>query len=314
METVDLFSGCGGLSLGFQNAGFEILAAFDKWEPAVKVYKENFNHPIYDTDLGSDEGLEFVKSLKPKMIIGGPPCQDFSSAGKRDETMGRADLTISYANIVASAKPEWFVMENVERITKSHILKDALKIFKKAGYGISYQVLDASFCGVPQARKRFFLVGHKHSSDGFLNPYFTKNQSSRPMTLFDYFGKSLGVEYYYRHPRSYARRGVFSIYEPSPTIRGVNRPIPKGYPKHEGDPVEISDKVRPLTTKERSLIQTFPEDFIFNGSKTDLEQIIGNAVPVKLGEYVANCINEYINDRQQNKQITVGQLELVYHE
>jgi DNA (cytosine-5)-methyltransferase 1 len=314
METVDLFSGCGGLSLGFQNAGFEILAAFDKWEPAVKVYKENFNHPIYDTDLGSDEGLEFVKSLKPKMIIGGPPCQDFSSAGKRDETMGRADLTISYANIVASAKPEWFVMENVERITKSHILKDALKIFKKAGYGISYQVLDASFCGVPQARKRFFLVGHKNSADGFLNPYFTKNLSSKPMTLFDFFGKSLGVEYYYRHPRSYARRGVFSIYEPSPTIRGVNRPIPKGYPRHEGDPVEISDKVRPLTTKERSLIQTFPKDFIFNGSKTDLEQIIGNAVPVKLGEYVANCINEYINDKQQNKQITFGQLELVYHE
>jgi len=314
METVDLFSGCGGLSLGFQNAGFDILAAFDKWEPAVKVYRDNFDHPIYDNDLGSDEGLEFVKSLKPKMIIGGPPCQDFSSAGKRDETMGRADLTISYANIVASAKPEWFVMENVERITKSHILKDALKIFKKAGYGISYQVLDASFCGVPQARKRFFLVGHKHSTDGFLNPYFAKNLSSKPMTLFDYFGKSLGVEYYYRHPRSYARRGVFSIYEPSPTIRGVNRPIPKGYPRHEGDPVEISDKVRPLTTKERSLIQTFPEDFIFNGSKTDLEQIIGNAVPVKLGEYVANCINEYINDKKQNKQITVGQLELVYQE
>jgi len=314
METVDLFSGCGGLSLGFQNAGFEILAAFDKWEPAVKVYRDNFNHPIYDTDLGSEEGLEFVKSLKPQMIIGGPPCQDFSSAGKRDETLGRADLTISYANIVASTKPEWFVMENVERITKSHILKEALQIFKKAGYGISYQVLDASFCGVPQSRKRFFLVGHKHSTDNFLNPYFNKNLSSKPMTLFDYFGKSLGVEYYYRHPRSYARRGIFSIYEPSPTIRGVNRPIPKGYTKHKGDPVEISDKVRPLTTKERSLIQTFPEDFIFSGSKTDLEQIIGNAVPVKLAEYVANCINEYINDRQVNKQITVGQLELTYDE
>lgn len=312
METVDLFSGCGGLSLGFQNAGFEILAAFDKWEPAVKVYKENFNHPIYDTDLGSEEGLEFVKGLKPKMIIGGPPCQDFSSAGKRDETLGRADLTISYANIIAAAKPEWFVMENVGRITKSHILKDALHIFKKAGYGISYQVLDASFCGVPQSRKRFFLVGHKHSPDNFLIPYFNKNSSSKPMTIFDYFGKSLGVEYYYRHPRSYARRGIFSIYEPSPTIRGVNRPIPKGYTKHEGDPVEISDKVRPLTTKERSLIQTFPETFMFNGSKTNLEQIIGNAVPVKLGEFVANCIKEYISDKQQNKMIKTGQLELVY--
>lgn len=312
METVDLFSGCGGLSLGFQNAGFEILAAFDKWESAIKVYRDNFNHPIYDTDLGSDEGLEFVKSLKPQMIIGGPPCQDFSSAGKRDETLGRADLTISYANIIDAAKPEWFVMENVERITKSHILKEALQIFKKAGYGISYQVLDASFCGVPQSRKRFFLVGHKHSTDNFLNPYFNKNLSSKQMTLFDYFGKTLGIEYYYRHPRSYARRGIFSIYEPSPTIRGVNRPIPKGYTRHEGDPVEISEKVRPLTTKERSLIQTFPEDFVFNGSKTDLEQIIGNAVPVKLGEFVAKCIKEYISDKQQNKVIKTGQLELVY--
>lgn len=83
--------------------------------------------------------------MKPQMIIGGPPCQDFSSAGKRDETLGRADLTISFANIVSEAKPEWFVMENVERITKSGILKEALQIFKKAGYGISYQVLDASF-------------------------------------------------------------------------------------------------------------------------------------------------------------------------
>jgi DNA (cytosine-5)-methyltransferase 1 len=314
MEIVDLFSGCGGLSLGFQNVGFEIKSAFDKWEPAVKVYRENFNHPIYDTDLGSEEGLEFVKSLKPQMIIGGPPCQDFSSAGKRDETLGRADLTISFANIVTEAKPEWFVMENVARIMKSHILKDALQIFKNAGYGISYQVLDASYCGVPQARKRFFLVGHKQSSDNFLNPYFSKNQTTKQMSVFDYFGNSLGLEYYYRHPRSYMRRGIFSIYEPSATIRGVNRPIPKGYNKHDGDPVEITEKVRPLTTKERSLIQTFPENFIFTGTKTNLEQIIGNAVPVKLAEFVANCIKEYINDKQKNKQISLGQLEFTYTE
>ena len=246
------------------------------------------------------------------MIIGGPPCQDFSSAGKRDESLGRADLTISYANIVVSAQPEWFVMENVERIIKSNILKEALQIFKIAGYGISYQVLDASYCGVPQARKRFFLVGHKYSSDNFLNPYFLKNQSKKSMTVFDYLGQSLGLEYYYRHPRSYMRRGIFSIHEPSPTIRGVNRPIPKGYSRHAGDMVEINDKVRPLTTKERSLIQTFPESFILNGSKTDLEQIIGNAVPVKLGEFVANCISEYIKDKKQNKLIKTGQLELVY--
>jgi DNA (cytosine-5)-methyltransferase 1 len=298
--------------LVIQNAGFEIVAAFDQWKAAVKVYIDNFHHPIYNTDLGTQAGLEFVRDIKPQIIIGGPPCQDFSSAGKRDETLGRANLTISYAKIVVATKPEWFVMENVERIVKSPILKEAILLFKQAGYGISYQVLDASFCGVPQSRKRFFLVGNNQSPDNFLTPYLNKNQSSQPMTLFEYFGNSLGVEYYYRHPRSYARRGVFSIYEPSPTIRGVNRPIPKGYKKHNGDPIEISDQVRPLTTKERSLIQTFPKDFILNGSKTDLEQIIGNAVPVKLAEYVANCINEYIKDRNQNKVTTVRQLELIF--
>jgi DNA (cytosine-5)-methyltransferase 1 len=312
MQTVDLFSGCGGLSLGFQNAGFEIAAAFDNWEPAIKVYKDNFQHPIYNVELGGDEALNLINSLQPKMILGGPPCQDFSSAGKRDETLGRADLTTTYTNIIINAKPEWFVMENVERITKSRILKEALLLFKKAGYGISYQVLDASYCGVPQSRKRFFLVGHRYSSDNFLIPYFNKNLSKKPMTMFDYFGKSLGIEHYYRHPRSYARRGIFSIYEPSPTIRGVNRPIPKGYVKHEGDPVEISDNVRPLTTKERSLIQTFPKEFILSGSKTDLEQMIGNAVPVKLGEFVANCINQYISDKQQNRLMAGTQLALSY--
>ena len=311
MTTMDLFSGCGGLSLGFQNAGFEIVSAFDNWKPAIKVYRENFDHPIYDIDLSNKEAFEFICKQKVQMIIGGPPCQDFSSAGKRDETLGRADLTLTFANIVATNRPEWFVMENVERITKSRILKEALQIFKKANYGISYDVLDASLCGVPQIRKRFFLIGHLNSKDGFLNPYLIKNRTRQPMTIFDYLGNSLGIEFYYRHPRSYMRRGIFSIYEPSPTIRGVNRPIPKGYSKHPGDPIEINDSLRPLTTVERSYIQTFPQTFHFTGTKTELEQIIGNAVPVKLGEYVANCIEEYIYDIE-NKRSVLGQKQLEF--
>jgi len=312
MITVDLFSGCGGMSLGFQNAGFEIVAAFDKWKPAVRVYRDNFAHPIFDMDLSNLDNHEFILNLRPEIIIGGPPCQDFSSAGKQDESLGRADLTISFANIVSNSRPEWFVMENVQRITKSKILKDTIKIFKDSGYGLSHKVLNASLCGVPQARKRFFLIGHLNSNDGFLNPYLSKNQAESAMTVFDYLNNSLGIEYYYRHPRSYMRRAIFSIHEPSPTIRGVNRPIPNGYVRHGGDPVAIDHNVRPLTTVERSYIQTFPSNFVFNGTKTDLEQIIGNAVPVKLGEYVANCINEYILDRQNDNLLRTGQVELNY--
>lgn len=301
IRTVDLFSGCGGMSLGFQNADYDMIAAFDNWKATIEVYKNNFNHPIYEFDLADEKSKLFIKDLNPDLVIGGPPCQDFSSAGKRDDTLGRAGLTISYAEIVNMVRPEYFVMENVTRITKSEILKNAMLILKNAGYGITMKVLDASYCGVPQARKRFFMIGSLRERDDFLMPYLTKNISKEQMTIHDYLGNSLGIEHYYRHPRSYKRRGVFSIYEPSPTIRGVNRPIPKGYPKHHGDTATISENVRPLTTIERSYIQTFPKTFVFKGSKTSLEQMIGNAVPVKLGEFVANALGTYIKDKKENK-------------
>ncbi len=312
MQTIDLFSGCGGLSLGFQKAGFEIMAAFDNWKGAIDIYKNNFEHPIFETDLSEVNDYSIFSKFKPSMIIGGPPCQDFSSAGKRNENNGRGDLTISFANIIANVKPEWFVMENVERIIKTKKLHEAKMIFKNIGYGLSYAILDASYCNVPQARKRFFLIGNLNSSDNFLDYYLSKNQSKKPMTVFDYFGNSLGIEYYYRHPRSYQRRGIFSIYEPSPTIRGVNRPIPKNYQRHVGDLIEVDNKVRPLTTLERSYIQTFPKDFKFSGSKTDLEQIIGNAVPVNLANYVAECINEYRRDKL-NKRPIVSQSVMEFY-
>lgn len=301
MKTVDLFAGCGGMSLGFQNSGFEIVAAFDNWDPAIAVYNDNFSHPIFKKDLLELDACRLISNFAPEMIVGGPPCQDFSSAGKRDEKLGRADLSLSFADIVASTKPQWFVMENVSRIRNSKIIGKVLSVFEKAGYGLTSAILDASYCGVPQVRKRYFLVGHYDDRHDFLSHYLIKNQTQSPMTVFDYLGDNLGLEYFYRHPRSYKRRGVFSIHEPSPTIRGVNRPIPRTYKKHEGDPCEIDEKLRPLTTIERSYIQTFPRTFKFKGSKSDMEQMIGNAVPVNLAKYVATCIAEYSQDMSKGE-------------
>jgi DNA (cytosine-5)-methyltransferase 1 len=175
-----------------------------------------------------------------------------------------------------------------------------IEIFKTSRYGLSSSVINASYCGVPQARKRYFLIGQLDGEDDALNYYLNKNQANAPMSVFDYLGDTLGVEYIYRHPRSYQRRAVFSIHEPSPTIRGVNRPIPKTYKKHSGDLCDIDEKLRPLTTIERSYIQTFPKTFKFKGNKSDSEQMIGNAVPVKLAEYVARCILEYTVDSSRN--------------
>lgn len=294
MRVVDLFCGCGGLSLGFEKAGMEIVAAFDNWIEALTVYRNNFAHPAIRADLMDvDASVAAIRPYAPDMIIGGPPCQDFSSAGKRDENNGRGDLTVAYAKIIAEVRPRWFVMENVERISKTQKLQESLAVFRKAGYGLTYTILNAALCGVPQKRKRFVMVGCLGEKDDFLKVTLQEGLSDHEMSVAEYFGNKLPIKFYYRHPRSYARRGIFSTSEPSATIRGVNRPMPQGYKLHPGDPVNSLEGIRPLTTRERSMIQTFPEDFYFGGTKTNIEQMIGNAVPVNLGFYVADSILQY---------------------
>lgn len=278
----------------------------------MAVYRNNFSHPATRADLMNiDDSVKAIRPYEPDMIIGGPPCQDFSSAGKRDEDNGRGDLTVCYAKIISEIRPKWFVMENVERILKTQKLQVALKIFKTAGYGLTYTVLNAALCGVPQKRKRFVMIGKLGAEDNFMKETLLEKLSDHEMSVAEYFGDKLPIKYYYRHPRSYARRGIFSTSEPSATIRGVNRPMPKGYTLHPGDPVKSLEGIRPLTSLERSMIQTFPEDFDFEGTRTNVEQMIGNAVPVNLAFYVADAIFRYSgeprtigdNRKKQNKQL-----------
>lgn len=293
MRTVDLFSGCGGMSLGFEKAGFEILAAFENWAPAIETYSQNFDHPIHEMDLSDEKrAIDFIGKLDPEVIIGGPPCQDFSIAGLGVES-GRANLTLSFSNIVKAVRPQIFVMENVYNIERSDVLPRAISLLRKCGYGLTTAIIDSSLVGVPQKRRRYFLIGRLGVPDGHYSKILHENLKESSMTIHDYFGASLGTEYYYAHPRNYKRRAVFSIYEPSATIRRVNRPIPATYKSHPADKAPISDDVRPLTTLERAQVQTFPPSFSFFGSKSQQEQQIGNAVPVKLSQYVAECIAKH---------------------
>lgn len=290
MRVVDLFAGCGGLSLGFELENFEVVAAFEWWDAAVKCYSDNFKHPVYKFDLtDTDAAIQEIKKISPDIIIGGPPCQDFSHAGKRVEA-GRAELTESFATIVTGYKPRYFVMENVDRARNSQAFQRAKDMFKQAGYGLTEIVLDASLCGTPQKRKRFICFGALDKEDNFALLHFQTHLAKKALTLRDYFGDSLGFEYYYRHPRNYSRRAVFSIDEPAPTMRGVNRPVPKGYPGHPNDACPVSDSLHALTTLERAKIQTFPDSYKWIGSKTDIEQMIGNAVPVNLARFVARTV------------------------
>lgn len=139
MRTVDLFCGCGGLSLGFQKTGHEVVAAYDNWDAALDVYRLNFKHPVHKTDLmDTAKASKSVAAYCPEMIVGGPPCQDYSSAGGRDEEGGRAILTVKYAEIVASVHPKWFVMENVANIMKYSKVYDAMQLFTIVCRGIEY--------------------------------------------------------------------------------------------------------------------------------------------------------------------------------
>lgn len=282
------------MSLGFQNAGFEILSAYDNWDGAIEIYRANFHHPIHKKDLSTEDISEELKCLSPDIIIGGPPCQDFSIAGKRNFEGERANLTRVFANIISNVRPKWFVMENVYNIEKSPIFNEVLQIFKNVGYGLTKHIWDASFMGVPQMRRRYIVVGLLDAEDDFLYGEIISRLSKERMTMREYFKENpLDTEYVYLHPRSYLRRAVFSLDEPCNTIRSVNRPMPSNYVYHNADKCNDSSKIRPLTTRERSMIQTFPEDFIFTGTTSTIEKAIGNAVPVNMANLIAQSIESY---------------------
>lgn len=163
---IDLFSGCGGLSLGFEMAGYESILAIDFWQDALDTYAHNRNNAnIICGDLSKIDPSEIKAQYgitDVDVIIGGPPCQGFSVAGKRIIDDDRNKLYKSFVNFVGVFKPRAFVMENVPNILtmgngtiKNAIIRD----FSALGYNISVQVLTASDYGVPQNRRRAVFVG-----------------------------------------------------------------------------------------------------------------------------------------------------------
>lgn len=163
---IDLFAGCGGMSLGFEMAGYHNIVAIDFWEDALATYKHNRNQ---SNTLCADLATLDPKSVRNNfnidqidVIIGGPPCQGFSIAGKRIIDDERNKLYKSFVNFVKYFSPKAFVMENVPNILSigNGKVKDAiLHDFSSLGYTVEYRILTASDFGVPQNRRRTFFVG-----------------------------------------------------------------------------------------------------------------------------------------------------------
>jgi DNA (cytosine-5)-methyltransferase 1 len=297
MKVLDLFAGAGGMALGLEKAGHSVTHSVDLWSPAVETLRANFGHEIIEADLSSQATHENLRNLHPDVVAGGPPCQDFSIAGARNVDGTRANLTWSFAEIVVELQPQYFVMENVSSIEGTPILKKTEDYLSQNGYSMTKTILDASRLGAPQARRRLFLVGALDSPIFDLASYYHDSAAKVPMSVRDYFGSKLDTNFYYAHPRSYKRRAVFSIDEPSSTIRGVNRPMPNSYAFHKADRSTNRSEIRPLTTMERAQIQTFPQSFDFIGSRTQAEQLVGNAVPVNLAKFVGEFLSIHEADK-----------------
>ena len=299
IRAVSLFAGAGGMDTGFRQAGVDVVLASDIWERAAETYRMNdqhgTNYMVGDILAITPDIVDFIGDDTPDMVVGGPPCQDFSTAGWRTGEGMRADLTLAFVDVALRLKPEWILMENVNTIMSigRRQVAEAVAQLKSAGYGITPTVLNAINYGVPQLRKRFFLIAHHGGPDDEMLEALEAEKTD-PVSVRDYYpdierGEN-STSYYYRHPWSFLRRGVYDVGEPSPTIRGVNRPIPAGYTPHKGDATHDLEQVRPLTTKERAIIQSFPGSYTFSGCKTDQEQQIGNSVPPLMAAAVARAV------------------------
>lgn len=188
---VDLFCGAGGLSLGLREAGWRSLLAVDRWPDAIATYKRNF--PA-EANLTLCEGVEAVTHLrlsrlldeKPDWIVGGPPCQGFSTVGKRERDDPRNSLVREFARVVKSVGPTGFVIENVIGLRDMKFVGEVVDLFGGLGYRVTPHVLPAADYGVPQLRRRIFFVGSREGL-GFRKPDRT-HTPSHYVTVWDAIG------------------------------------------------------------------------------------------------------------------------------
>ncbi len=161
---VDLFAGAGGLSWGLQQAGLKCLLASDHWADAVGTYAHNMpGHPVIQKnirDLSVEEVLRLVPQ-RPDWVVGGPPCQGYSTVGKRDRTDPRNVLFLEFRRIVEGVEPSGFVIENVLGLKDMSFEQEVAESFKALGYQVRFMVLTAAEHGVPQLRRRVVFVGHR---------------------------------------------------------------------------------------------------------------------------------------------------------
>lgn len=301
LNVIDLFCGCGGMSQGLKTSGMNIIAGIDIWDKAIESYRSNHDHTSICEDITKlspelfDE-LYNKNKLPIHVLVGGPPCQGFSMAGKRDPTDPRNSLFMEYGKYLKYFQPEVFVMENVMGIltmrTKDDILvRDIiLETFNDCGYDVQYKVLKASRFGVPQMRRRVIFLGTKKGckkinfpqeddEETIVAPYLLpRDEVHDSLYLSQKAIDGIMNKKTKMKEKGYGYGAQF-INPEKPCYT-----IPARYWKDGYDAlVSYNDGMkRRLSILELKRIQSFPDDYILCGSKKDQIIQLGNAVPCKL--------------------------------
>ncbi|MDQ9168804.1 DNA cytosine methyltransferase [Oxalobacteraceae bacterium R-40] len=346
MKCVDLFAGVGGMSLGFENAGCEVVLAVEKFRPIAEGYTANLPHTKMIVagveQLNIKETFSSVKAQGVDIVFGGPPCQGFSQKGKRLSISDDRNFLFKYfVDVVSFLRPRFFVIENVPNIlttANSFFYNEIEAAFAKLGYELKAQILNAADYGVPQQRKRAFIVGQlggntfefpmpvkrkvtvseaisdlpaiasgegelfykypcaarsdyqrkmRKNSNGIVNHQATKHSQIALQRLAMISHNGGGKEHL---PEEHLTKSIYSGTWMRLREEGLARTITTRFDTPSSGQFTLPRQDRCLTVREAARLQSFPDRFIFTGTKSNQMLQVGNAVPPLLAQAVATRI------------------------
>ena len=326
LKYIDLFSGAGGFSLGFDRSGFENIFAVDIQKDFCQTYKANFpSHTLIEEDitkLSNEKIIELTKGLDVDVVIGGPPCQGFSIAGNIGRKFiddPRNRLFQEFVRVVKVSNPKYFVMENVARLythNKHLTRKEIIADFNKLGYTVECKILNSADYGVPQVRKRVIFIGSRVTKN-ILFPDIShtvhltvkdalsklpKLKSGEESTLLNH--KAMNHTQQMLEKMSYLKDGEGREKIPQ-NLRPKSGDVRKYIKYNSAKPsITITGDMRKvfhptqnraLSVRELARIQSFPDDFEFKSTSIAQQQQVGNAVPPLMAEAIAGAIKKMID-------------------
>ena len=321
LKYIDLFSGAGGFSLGFDKQGFQNVFSVDIEPSFCATYKHNFeNHQLIEKDICvlSDSEIQYLKEFEEiDVVIGGPPCQGFSIAGNIGRKFvddPRNRLFKEFVRVVKVIKPNFFVMENVARLythNKGETRKEIIEDFEKLGYNVDCKILNSADYGVPQVRKRVIFIGTSTNRKIEFPPKEIEKYVSVKEALSKYpklkSGEESSVPNHIAMSHSEQMLNKMSYVtdggdrnEIPVKIRPTSGDVRK-YIKYASDKPSVCvtgdmrkifhyEQNRALTVRELAKLQSFPDNFVFKGNRISQQQQVGNSVPPKMAEAIAKVI------------------------